>query len=141
MNNKMFKWETKIEYEYRLETGKLTTSIANALNSMEEIATSGNLDYSKISDTLYNCYRNIKYIISPSIYEEAHKYLFEAIKIYKRGIEILVVAVEKKDAKGMYKANRFIEEGNCFIKITKVRLWESIEKRNEELKNDKPGNL
>jgi hypothetical protein len=122
-----FPWESQCEYDYRKETGEITADIGKAMRSMEEVVKSGNLDYTKIKEVIDKCHKKVKYMVSPSMYDDAHKYLQEATTAYARAMELL--AAKEKDPKGIYKAGRLINEGTCFIKITKSRIFESVEAR------------
>jgi hypothetical protein len=134
MQEKKFFWESQNEYEYRNETGRIAADISKVLHLMETIAVSGKFDYSEVKTIIDKGHKKVKYMVSPSMYDDAHKYLQAAVQAYARAMEILVPASKTKDAKGTYKAGRLIEEGNCFIKITKSRLWQSIEERIEKEK-------
>jgi len=131
-SKKMFKWETPTEYAWRNETGKIATRISKALYSMEKIVASGSLDYSEVKKEIDNCNKRVKYLVVPSMYEDAHVFLFEAVKAYSRAMEILVIAAKVKDKKAIIKAGRLINEGNSFISITKSRVFESIEAKEDE---------
>lgn len=129
---KRFNWETPEQYEYRNFIGKVSAKVSNALRSMEQVASSGTLDYSNIKEVIDRCNRNFKHIVPPGMYEEPHNFFIQALQSYAKGMAVLVPAAKEQDTKGMRKAGRLLSEGNSFVQITKSRMWEAIEAKLED---------
>jgi len=133
--NAKYSWESQCEYEYRKETGKIAVEISLALTAIGEVTASKTYDYAEIKEKIDKCYKTVRYMAIPKLYENVHKYLQEALHSYAQALELLVGAAKNTDVEGVHRAGRIIEEGNCFIKITKLRIWMHVEDRIKEDKN------
>ena len=124
-----FEGETGAEREYRAQIVCLSVQIAEALSQFENIAKTKDRDYTGVRDRLESVQKNLNAATVPKMYRNAHKFIVNALESYLTGLNLVITAVEKEDAHGIYRAARYIVEGNNFICIAKNRMYEAVEER------------
>lgn len=123
MENK-FKWESKIDYDFRIETGKISHEIAKSLKEIE------NKKFDEAPSNLNKQYNILKNIIVPEKYNIVYMYFLNCIKSYLDGANYL----KNLNNENILKAARYIKKGNCFMELSKIEIFETIEKM-QKLKN------
>ena len=116
MDKIKYKWETTYELKYRLLTVSMSSNIKKGLELIVKQA------YMKVPN-----YNNSIKIFSTSI-DLLKKQLLTGLKCYLSASENLEQSTKTKDkAKLIYKAQANINEGNCWIEISKIRIAEAVE--------------
>ena len=123
---KKLAWETTQEHSYRMKLTKISGKLYKALVAIETVAKT--LDCREVSRLIGECNKLIASVKTvPSMYEKSHALLLQAIGAYSTSIDIMVVSIPKNDAGAIYRAARYINEGNSYITLTKSKMWEAIE--------------
>ena len=127
-NDKKLPWETAREYNYRMKLVKVSYKLHKTLVEIEAVAKTR--DCGEVNKLISECNKIIASIKTvPAMYEKAHALLLQAIEAYSTAIDIMVVSIPKNDGKAIYKAARYMNEGNSYIALTKSKMWEAIEKK------------
>lgn len=134
-------WESERDYKYRIETGKIIKIAGNLLSSIEEFAKDN--DKKKLvemKETLRKQKNRLTGLVIPEKYTKVHEYLVNCFNSYVKASDFLVEGVKIKDTVLTYKAGRYIKEGNAWIELSKIRIWESIEKATKDFNEKEVSN-
>lgn len=133
------KWETNLEYTYRIETGELVFSLGKILKNIENVSkTRGssvtkeekektNLIVKEEKENIKKQLNKLNRIIIPERYLAVQDYLLNCIKSYIKAFEFIEIGFVKDDPVIIYKGGRYIKEGNAWMELAKIKIWESIE--------------
>lgn len=130
-------WESNLEYNYRIETGKIIVNIAKNLGRIEKISKSKDKDFSIYSENLKKQKNYLNNLLVPERYYIAQGYLLKSINAYVLSGNFLEDGVNENDVTLTYKASRYIKEGTAWMEIAKIRIWEAVEDAVIEFKNKK----
>ena len=133
---KKLEWENENEFNYRKETGEIIFRTGNILKAIGEIATKKGDLYS-IKEKINKEYNKMRNLIIPNRYHIVHDFLLNCLKSYKRASNILDAGIKENNSALIYKAGRYINEGNSWMEIAKIKIWESIEDAVYENNKDK----
>jgi hypothetical protein len=127
-----FIWETNAEEVYRNEVGRMASRLSNALKKIESIAQSPVLNFRTVKERIDKSFEIVIQLNPPSMYENVHPYLKEAVMVFKLAADILDSITSKNEGKRIHKAAQLINEGNAFISIVKMRMLRVIAERSEK---------
>lgn len=129
-NDVKLQWESDQEYEYRLFINEIVLKgIAPVLAEVEKVSLNLNSKTDNLIEALKPELKKLDYVTIPRKYVKVHNLIRECIEAYKKGIEFIIQgkADNKNDANLIYKAGRYITEGNYWMGIAKIRMWEVME--------------
>lgn len=125
---KRLNWETENEFKYRKETGEIVFNIGKILNTIGAITQSKKKDMSVIKEELKKQYNWLNRLVIPNRYVTVHIYLLDCLKAYVKSSDFLEDGIKNNESNLIYKSGRYINEGNAWMELAKIRIWESIEK-------------
>jgi hypothetical protein len=121
-------WETNNEFNYRIETGRIIFSVGTILKNLETISKSSNKNFSELPGQLKKQQNKLIGLMIPERYTKVQEFLVNCLKSYIRAGNFLDEGTKIKDAALTYKSGRYIKEGNAWMELAKIRIYESIEK-------------
>jgi hypothetical protein len=143
MNNESikFKWESDIEYKYRRTMYLISANISGLLATLGEYDKQTNPNYQPCLNKVKSEHGRLKNLKVPDLYNEIHKLLSQGYDYYEKAfyvlidtfkMKLIVGANDNKLAGKVAKAATFIETGNAFTKIVNTKLFETLERKQEE---------
>jgi hypothetical protein len=126
-------WETQIDYNYRVKTGEIIFKVGDILNKIAEIAKKGT-NYQGFSEQLIKENHKLMSLSVPEKYSEAQKLLKKMLNCYIFASKLFEKGIKDKDKDILYRTGRYLKEGNSWMEIAKIRIWEIVEKAVNERK-------
>lgn len=128
MDEIKYKWETNHELKYRLLTVSMSSNIKMGLELIVKQAFMKVPNYNQSIKIFSTSIDLLKKQQTPSIYSLVNEFLLTGLKCYLLASENLEQSTKNNDkAKLIYKAQANINEGNCWIEISKIRIAEAVE--------------
>jgi len=127
-----FQWETQLQYDYRVETGKVIKNAGVILGNLEKVQKQDPKEiiiineFNKLNNRLNN-------LIVPELYTEIHDYLTKCMNNYYKASEKLVNGLKTKDSALAIQAGQLIKKGTCFMEISKLEIFEIVQQQEENL--------
>jgi hypothetical protein len=143
MDNKSikFKWESDAEYKYRRTMYLISANISKLLATLGEYDKQTNPNYYPCLNKIKSEHGRLKNLKVPDLYDEIHRLLSQGYDYYEMSFFVLIDAFKTKLIVGandnklagkVAKAASFIETGNAFTKIVNTKLFEILERKQEE---------
>ncbi|MEN8907927.1 MAG: hypothetical protein ABF289_18400 [Clostridiales bacterium] len=128
MDNR-YKWENDKEYNYRICTSKLSNEIKLGLTQIVGQAQMKIPNYVKAINIFSRLLKALEGSNVPEIYMKVNGFLLTGVECYLAAAKNLQEStkVSEGKAKHIYKAQALINEGNCWVEISKIRIAEAVE--------------
>lgn len=123
-----YDWETELDFQYRIETGKVIQISGNILAQIGVIANTVNKDFTGCYSQMRRQLKVLSNLKVPQKYEKTQENLLNCVNAYLKAFNFLVAGMKEDDVNNTYKSGRYIKEGNAWMEIAKVRIFEAIEK-------------
>lgn len=128
MDNR-YKWENDKEYDYRLVTAALSNEMKAGLQQIVDQAQMKIPNYVRAINIFSRCVKSLTKEHVPDIYSNINKFLLTGIECYLSAAQKLQEStkVSEGKVKYIYKAQALINEGNCWVEISKIRIAKAVE--------------
>lgn len=136
MEKNRLKWESTIEYRYRIATGEIIKDTAKLLSSLEKVK-SQKIEKITIVDDFRKLQNKTKHLIVPEVYTLVNDYFYKCIENYYIASEYFVKSIKMQDAAFAIKSGRFVQKGNLFMELAKIEIYEKVEIKESEFNNKK----
>lgn len=121
-----FKWETQLQYNYRVETGVIISSVGEILGNLEKIQKQNPKEI-KIIEELNKLKNKLNNLVVPELYTKIQRHLISCIDSYCSASKKLVDGLKTKDVALTTQSGRLIEKGTCYMKIAKIDIFDIVE--------------
>lgn len=132
---KKLNWESDMEYKYRIETGRIIAVTGQILTQIGVIAKTPNKMFGGVTSQLKIQRNKLNNLFTPERYTIVQEFLVNCLNAYTKAGNLLEEGMKNNDSQSTYKSGRYIQEGNCWMELSKIRIWEAIEKAIKEENN------
>lgn len=137
-----FKWESDNEFKCRMTIYDISGRVSKLVSTLATYEKQSNPDYTPCLLKIKSEKGRLNSLVIPEIYKEPVDFLKQGYDYYENAFNSLIEAFKAKividksnDSKlagRVARAATYIETGNSFVRIVNTKLFEVLEKKQEE---------